>query len=310
MAESPVWKVGQLARLTGLTVRTLHHYDQLGLLCPSARTPSGHRLYDGSDVERLYRIVALRELGLPLEVIGELLAGQPDLTGLLADHLAHVDRQLAAIQSLRQRLATMLARVRLIGPPSSADLLALMEEVMTMDEMMRRYFTEEQLTALSQRWERLGEQATTAVQAEWPQLIAQVQAEMDAGTDPATPRAQALARRWMELLDFYHGGDTGLRDSMYRMYAENSAMIQQQHSGPSPEQIDYVRRANAVSSRPRAMEHAPAGITAGNRTAVIPAGCGRWPVGSRSCVPGGCPDPRGAPARCRPARARSPGCSS
>ncbi|MGH3481002.1 MAG: MerR family transcriptional regulator [Pseudonocardiaceae bacterium] len=64
--DGPTWKVGQLARLTGLTVRTLHHYDQVGLLCPSARTPSGHRLYGDQDV----RIVALRELGLPLEVIG------------------------------------------------------------------------------------------------------------------------------------------------------------------------------------------------------------------------------------------------
>ncbi len=53
-------------------MRTLHHYDQVGLLCPSARTLSGHRLYDERDVRRLYRIVALRELGLPLEVIGDL----------------------------------------------------------------------------------------------------------------------------------------------------------------------------------------------------------------------------------------------
>jgi DNA-binding transcriptional MerR regulator len=224
--------VGQLTRLTGLTVRT----------------PSGHRLYDEQDVQRLYQFVALHELGLPLEVIGELLAGQPDLTDLLADHLAHVDRQLAALQALRRRLATMLARVYMAGPPTSLDLLGLIEEVTTMDEIMKQYFTPAQLAALSQRWERHGEQATTAVQAEWPQLIAQLQAEMAAGTNPAAPRPQALAKRWMELLDFYHGGDTGLRDSIYRMYAESSTMIQQQHGGPSPEQIDYIRRANAASS--------------------------------------------------------------
>jgi hypothetical protein len=113
---------------------------------------------------------------------------------------------------------------------------------------MKRYFTEEQLAALTQRWEQHGEQATATVQAEWPQLIAAVQAELDAGTDPGTAKVQALARRWMELLEFYHGGDAGLRDSMYRMYADNSAMIQQQQGGPSPEQIDYIRRANSASS--------------------------------------------------------------
>ncbi len=75
-----------------------------------------------------------------------------------------------------------------------------------------------------------------------------MQAERGAGTGPAGPRDQAMSKRWMELLDFYHGGDTGLRDSMYRMYDENSATIQQQLGGPSPEQIDYIRRANAAAS--------------------------------------------------------------
>jgi DNA-binding transcriptional MerR regulator len=242
------WKVGQLARLTGLTVRTLHHYDQVGLLSPSARTPSGHRLYGEHDVRGLYRIVALRELGLPLEVIRDLLTGEPDLADLLREHLAHVDQQLAAIRALRRRLVTMVTAVQVVGPPRSADLLVLMEEMRKVDETMKRYFTEEQLAALAQRWEQHGEEATANVQAEWPQLIAQVQAELDAGTDPDTPKVQALARRWMELLEFYHGGDPGLRDSLYRMQADNSEMLQQQYGGPSPEMIDYIRRANAVSS--------------------------------------------------------------
>lgn len=246
--EGQSWKVGQLAQLTGLTVRTLHHYDQLGLLSPSTRTPSGHRLYGEPDVRRLYQIVALRELGLPLEVIGDLLTGEPAVADLLRDQLAHVDRQLEAIQALRRRLTTMVARVQMVGPPPSDDLLALMEEVMKMDEIMKRYFTEDQLAALGQRWEQHGERATARVQAEWPRLIAQVQAELDTGTDPAAPRVQALARRWMELLEFYHGGDPGLRDSMYRMRADNSEIIQQQYGGPTTEQIDYIRRANVVSS--------------------------------------------------------------
>ncbi|HVE96753.1 MAG TPA: MerR family transcriptional regulator, partial [Pseudonocardiaceae bacterium] len=239
------WKVGQLARLTGLTVRTLHHYDQLGLLSPSARTPSGHRLYDEPDVRRLYRIVALRELGLPLEVIRELLTGEPDLADLLRDHLAHVDQQLAAITALRRRLAAMVAAVQGAGSPPATDLLDLMAEVGKVDETMKRYFTEEQLAAVTQRHEQTGQEATASVMAEWPQLIAQVQAELDAGTYPGAPTVQALARRWMELLESFHGGDPGLRDSLYRMQADNSEMLQQQYGGPSPEMIDYIRRANA-----------------------------------------------------------------
>jgi DNA-binding transcriptional MerR regulator len=53
------WKIGELARATGLTVRTLHHYDAVGLLPPSERSEAGYRLYTRTDVERLYEIVAL-----------------------------------------------------------------------------------------------------------------------------------------------------------------------------------------------------------------------------------------------------------
>lgn len=67
-------KVGELARATRLTVRTLHHWEERGLVVPSARTSSGHRVYDDQDVRSVYQVVALRELGLPLDAIGELLS--------------------------------------------------------------------------------------------------------------------------------------------------------------------------------------------------------------------------------------------
>lgn len=67
------WKVGELAKATGLTVRTLHHFDAIGLLHPSERSTVGHRLYSPSDVARLHRIVALRQLGVPLTGIAEAL---------------------------------------------------------------------------------------------------------------------------------------------------------------------------------------------------------------------------------------------
>ncbi len=78
-----VWKVGELARSTGLTVRTLHHYDQVGLVQPSGRTVAGHRLYDAGDVQRLYQVVALRALGLSLEAVRAVLAGPPNVQTLL-----------------------------------------------------------------------------------------------------------------------------------------------------------------------------------------------------------------------------------
>jgi DNA-binding transcriptional MerR regulator len=68
-APEQAWKVGALAKAAGLTVRALHYYDQIGLLTPSRRTAADHRLYDGGDVARLYRISLLRRLGFPLEQV-------------------------------------------------------------------------------------------------------------------------------------------------------------------------------------------------------------------------------------------------
>lgn len=241
-----VWKVGDLARLTGLTVRTLHHYEHVGVLRPSGRSPAGHRLYDEGDVRRLYQVVALRDLGLPLEAIGTALAGELDLTVLLREHLAHVEQQLTALRSLRTRLTALVASARStrVGPD---DLLGLTEEVIKVEETIRNYYTDEQLAFLERRRGEIGEDAIAAVEAEWPELIAKVQAEMDAGTDPADPRVRALAQRWMGLLEAFHGNDPGVRDSLYRMYEENSEQITQQYGGPPAAMRDYIGRAQEAA---------------------------------------------------------------
>lgn len=69
------YEVGAVASLSGVTVRTLHHYDRIGLLRPSDRTPAGYRLYDEDDLERLQRILFYRELGFDLDRIRQLMAG-------------------------------------------------------------------------------------------------------------------------------------------------------------------------------------------------------------------------------------------
>ncbi|HTE19662.1 MAG TPA: MerR family transcriptional regulator, partial [Armatimonadota bacterium] len=70
------WKVGELAKQTGMTVRTLHHYDEIGLLSPSHRTAAGHRLYTEGDVARLQQVASLRSLGFPLDEIRDVLNQQ------------------------------------------------------------------------------------------------------------------------------------------------------------------------------------------------------------------------------------------
>lgn len=68
MTRTASLKVGELAARTGLTVRALHHYDEIGLVSPGARTPAGHRLYGRDDVERLQQVQSLRAMGMSLDV--------------------------------------------------------------------------------------------------------------------------------------------------------------------------------------------------------------------------------------------------
>ena len=88
--RSEALKVGELARRTGLTVRTLHHYDELGLLKPSLHTEAGHRLYTADDVARLQQVISLRQLGFSLEEVRDCL-DRPGFSPLEVIRL-HVER--------------------------------------------------------------------------------------------------------------------------------------------------------------------------------------------------------------------------
>jgi MerR family transcriptional regulator, thiopeptide resistance regulator len=132
-------RVGELARAAGLTVRTLHYYDEIGLLTPSERSGGGHRLYTAADVQRLYRICLLRRLGVPLEQITPALDDPAwSLVAAMSRHLQHVDRQLALGHQLRARLSGMVAALSADNPPSAQDLLTTVEEMAMLDSAVQR----------------------------------------------------------------------------------------------------------------------------------------------------------------------------
>ncbi len=128
------WKVGALAKATGLTVRTLHHYDEIGLLQPSSRLSGGHRLYDAGDVARLYRIIRLRQLGFPLSQVAEVLA-EPgwQLAPAIDRHLAEARHRAAMASRLCTRLAAMAAELARQENPSPQELFSTVEEMITMN---------------------------------------------------------------------------------------------------------------------------------------------------------------------------------
>jgi DNA-binding transcriptional MerR regulator len=236
------YRIGELARVAGVTVRALHHYDELGLLVPSERTQAGHRLYSAADVQRLYRLLALRGVGLPLDEIGPLLDGEDGMADTVRRHLGRVEQQLGALEELRLRLTRLLAALGGDGASTEQFLDAM--EAMTMFE---KYYTPEQLQQLEQRRTELGEDAIKAVEQEWQEIYAKLADLRTRGIDPGAPEAQAVGDRAGELIEMFTGGDPGITESLRRMYQQEDPQRLTRGMG-SPEDMEYmaaIRKAKA-----------------------------------------------------------------
>jgi DNA-binding transcriptional MerR regulator len=236
------WKIGELARVAGVTVRALHHYDSVGLLVPSERTQSGHRLYSAADVERLYRLLALREVGLPLEEIGPLLDSEDGIGDTVRRHLGRVEQQLGALEQLRLRLTRLLGT--LDGDEDSTQHLLDAMEAM---KMFEKYYTPEQLQQLERRRNELGEDQIKAVEQEWREIYAKLADLRGRGVDPAAPEAQAVGDRAGELIQMFTGGDPGITESLRRMYEQEDPQKLTRGMG-DPADMEYmaaIRKAKA-----------------------------------------------------------------
>ena len=220
-----------------MTVRTLHHYDELGLLTPSGRTHGGHRVYAADDVRRLYRLLALRGLGLPLEEIGPLLEREDGVAETVRRHLARVDHQLGALGALRAKLSRLLDALD-GGDESSAPFLEALEAM----SMFEKYYTAEQLEQLAQRKAALGDDAITQVEDAWRELFAQIREHRLSGTDPSDPAVQELSRRAGELIRQFTGGDPQIEASLKRMY-ETEGPDRASRGMAAPEDLEYLERA-------------------------------------------------------------------
>ena len=234
--------VSQLARRTGVTVRTLHHYEACGLLQPSARSAAGYRLYGEAELRRLQHIVSLKTLGLRLDAIrGSLDTDAPSLveavwrqTRRLRETIAHQHALLRRLESLQQRLAA--------GEAIDGDTLLKTIEAST---IMENYLTTEQQQAVQRRGEMLGAARIREAEQAWPQVIAGMTTALRLDKDPASEEVQVLAAKWRALLREFTGGDVGIQRSLNSMFRDQPATMQQ-HTGIDPALMAYACRAIAA----------------------------------------------------------------
>ena len=229
-------KVGELAKRSGLTIRTLHHYDSIGLLSPSARTDAGYRLYQRQDIARLHQIQALRRFGMALADIGTFLANPgASLPFLVDQQIAALTRQINQAGVLRDQLTRLQRQLAGNEEPALSDWLNTLE-LMTMHD---KYFSNEQLERLP--FFNGGAECI----AEWDALVARMHALRDAGTPPDAPQVQQAARTWMAMLERDTGGDA---EQLMRVNAmQDNEPALRQTNRITPELGDYVKQALAAS---------------------------------------------------------------
>ncbi|HUW65828.1 MAG TPA: MerR family transcriptional regulator [Spirochaetia bacterium] len=218
MKNKTRWQIGELARKTGLSVRTLHYYDQLGLLVPSGRSEAGYRLYTGADLLRLRQILSLRQLGFSLAEIGDCLRNRRFRPGEILD--MHIDRLRKEIELREETCRRLQALARHLETQEQVSGEEFMQ-IIGVIKMFEKYYSAEQLEYLVKRRQTLGEEVIQQVEKEWPELIAQVRAEMEKGTAPTEDKVRALAQHWDELVQMFTGGDEGISRSLGTMYREN-----------------------------------------------------------------------------------------
>lgn len=243
------YQAHEFAQRAGVTVRALHHYDRLGLLKPSGRSGSGYRLYSNRDFVRLEQIVALKFVGFPLSQIREILDHKDlDLLATLrqqritiAAKRDHFDRAVRAIERAEAAVAS--------GDKSDWEPFRKIIEVIQMQtrkDWMKKYYTEEQLANLHQRW-------SPEVQAEsqraWTELARDTEAAIARGDDPSSETGREIAERRQKLLDQFTGGDPAMEANLKKLYADK-ANWPQDFKKPFSDEVDkFLHEAAKVLTK-------------------------------------------------------------
>ncbi|WP_040787813.1 MerR family transcriptional regulator [Nocardia paucivorans] len=191
------WSIQDLAKAAGTTSRTLRHYGQLGLLPPSRIGANGYRYYDQDSLVRLQRILLLRDLGLGLPVIAEVLAGEQDATAALRTHLELLrqeqDRIRRRIESVHTTLSKMERGERLVA----AEVFDGFDNTRYKDEVIERW-GKEAYESGDRWWRSMSEADQRTFLQTHSDIAADYGRAHTAGLAPDSAEAQAIAARHYE----------------------------------------------------------------------------------------------------------------
>ena len=203
------WSIVEVARLAGTTSRTLRHYGQVGLLPPTRIGSNGYRYYDAAALTRLQRILLLRELGLGIPAIAEVLAGQSDSALALGTHLELLHREKERLDRQIASVETTIRTLQEGGQLMAQDMFDGFDHTRYKTEVEERWGADA-YRAGDSWWKAMSEDDRAAFQERHRQIAADYQAARDAGETPQSERVQSIVARhvdWLNLSASVTGGE-------------------------------------------------------------------------------------------------------
>jgi MerR family transcriptional regulator, thiopeptide resistance regulator len=242
-----MYTVKQLSRLAGVTPRTLRYYDQIGLLRPTRVAENGYRYYGQEAVLRLQQIMFYRELDLPLEEIGRILASPDfDVQAALEQHRLDLRARIIKMERLITTVENTLAYMK--GENTMDDKKGLFagfseEEQEEMAKEAAELYDPAVVQASMQKWKAYGKAGQQRILEEGNAIYTDMIQAMPHG--PASPQVQAIVQRWREHMDYFWTPNLDQLLALASMYGEEprfKANFDQMH----PDLADFMRQAVQV----------------------------------------------------------------
>lgn len=198
-------------------MRSLRHYDKLGLIKPKTCSTSGYRLYSHEDIQRLHQIVTLKQMKIPLlKIKSMLIEDSMSLRNTLELQQKFLQQKLAQYQKICGNVERLLAHITNQTPISLELIYTTMENI----KVLEKYYTPEQLDALKQREFNLSQEKAIEYDQAWREIFDGLAHLQSQGVDASDPQTKVFAVKSRELLQLFTAGDKSIEESINTMYQQ------------------------------------------------------------------------------------------
>lgn len=245
------WSVGEVARLAGITVRTLHHWDSLGLVSPSARSAAGYRLYGPGDLALIHRVVVFRELGMSLEDVASAVRGEGSVQVQLrrqADLLAREIDRLGHMKKSVERMMMMEESGVSLTPEEAKEIFGESFSPEYQAEAKERWGDSEQWAQSTARTAKFSKEDWKQVKADHDALNAALGDAKRRGVEPDSEEAAALAERHRDSIDRFYDCTHEMQVCLARMYTTDERFTET-YDSVEPGLAQWLRAAVESNAR-------------------------------------------------------------